>query len=1140
MCKRPSIRIQLPAAMDPDGDTLTYTMEGTDAASFVFDASTRQFATKAGVIYDYEAKQRYSLRLKADDGRGGTDAIGFAVNVRDVAEPPSAPAVTAVNPAPGSNTSLGVSWTAPDNTGKPAITGYDLRYRAGSAGDWIDGPQDVSGTSSQLTGLESGMPYQVQVRAVNDEGDGDWSNARSGTTSGSSTTPVATFDSPVSTAGEDAGMHSVSFSLSPPPASDITVMLSRSGTASAGQDYGPLDLDVDVAAGMASVDVPVSITDDTEDEGSETLVLMLTDGTGYTVGTASVHTLTITDNDDPLADTPVVSVSGGPAVTEGGAATFTLTASPVPTGSIAVSVTVSDSGDFADGGTGSRTVTVGTSGTASFSVATVDDDADEPDGRITATVGAGTGYSPHGTAGSASVPVRDNDGGDGGGNGGGGGGTPPPLPVLPEATLVPLAGRVSEDAGTVEAVVLLDPAPASALTLRYALSGTAVQGEDYVLRDAEPGLLRVAAGSGRAAIRVSVVDDGLAEGDETLVIGLLSGSGYEVGDPGSAELVIADNDRPEASFVRGASRVAEHGGAVQVEVAVDPPPSERLLVEYWLHADGTAVHGAGREEGHGHDYRIAGVSGGRGLLEVDAGMPVAVILLEVHDDGHEEGDETVVLSLLSGEGHGVGAEGRHTVTIVDNDGASGAAGRPVLSGWLSRLGGTLAGSVLDALGERVDGMGVSGSGGTVAGVPLPSGPASPAPSRGDESSGFRGVEWRDLSPQWGALVSGTSFGADRTVPGGRSGFWVRGSQDRFGGSAGGAAVSGETVALMAGRDAERVSAAGRMLLGGMLVHSRSRGSLSGQEVDAELVSLVPYGALEPGPHLRVWGLLGAGSGEARVSRAGGVREVSDTGWRMAGAGFRRLLSGTAGGMDLWMRGDVRYSRTSADLSSAAASGSALQSRLGLGGEWAPRVIGAKRGPQGSRGVSSWQPRWSLVLRHDGGDAEPGFGAEAGAGVDWRLAGGLSAGVGIRGLAVRGDGGFRDRGVSASLQYDPLPDTARGFRGSFGLDAGNGTLDDGADPGRLSASPSLSVVPQSRTGWRAEGAWGLYRHGYGLLGSPYLSLSGSGGPEAVRMGYRMSPDSPGSPDLELDFFILREDAGREFASGTAGMVLQMQW
>ncbi|MYA37725.1 MAG: hypothetical protein F4Y34_13795, partial [Gammaproteobacteria bacterium] len=219
-------------------------------------------------------------------------------------------------------------------------------------------------------------------------------------------TPVASFASAASSAVEDAGTRNVAFGLSPAPASDITVVLTRSGTASEGQDYAPLGLAVAVPAGTASVDVPVAITDDADDEPNETVILTLTAGTGYAVGTANVHTLTITDNDDPPPDTPVVSISGGAAVTEGGDAAFTLTASPAPSGSISVQVSVAGGG-FAAGG--ARTVAVGASGTASFTVATVDDDADEPDGPVRATVQSGTGYSPHNTNASASVTVRDND-----------------------------------------------------------------------------------------------------------------------------------------------------------------------------------------------------------------------------------------------------------------------------------------------------------------------------------------------------------------------------------------------------------------------------------------------------------------------------------------------------------------------------------------------------------------------------------------------------------------------------------------------------------------------------------------------------------------------------------------------------------
>ena len=88
------------------------------------------------------------------------------------------------------------------------------------------------------------------------------------------------------------------------------------------------------------------------------------------------------------APVPVVTIAAGSAVTEGADAGFTLTATPAPAADLAVAVTVAQSGAFADASApGTRTVTI-PAGTASaaFTVATVDDSADEADGAVTATV----------------------------------------------------------------------------------------------------------------------------------------------------------------------------------------------------------------------------------------------------------------------------------------------------------------------------------------------------------------------------------------------------------------------------------------------------------------------------------------------------------------------------------------------------------------------------------------------------------------------------------------------------------------------------------------------------------------------------------------------------------------------------------
>ncbi|WP_025781933.1 autotransporter outer membrane beta-barrel domain-containing protein [Candidatus Synechococcus spongiarum] len=106
---------------------------------------------------------------------------------------------------------------------------------------------------------------------------------------------------------------------------------------------------------------------------------------------------------------PTVSISGGSSVTEGGEVVFTLTASPAPASDIQVGVSVTERGSFASAGaTGARTVTIGTGGTVDFTVATEDDDVDEADGAIAATVTAGTGYTV-GSVATASVTVADDD-----------------------------------------------------------------------------------------------------------------------------------------------------------------------------------------------------------------------------------------------------------------------------------------------------------------------------------------------------------------------------------------------------------------------------------------------------------------------------------------------------------------------------------------------------------------------------------------------------------------------------------------------------------------------------------------------------------------------------------------------------------
>ena len=170
------------SATDSDGDRLTYGLEGRDAAAFTVRTNSGQLVTGSGETYDYETKDSYSLTVRARDGEGGSATIDVTITLTDGNEAPGRPAAPTVT---ASSNSLSIRWTAPGNTG-PDINDYDVQYRA-AGGSFTDWPHTGANTNTTITGLTANTRYDVQVRATNDEGTGDWSPSGSGTTGSTGT-----------------------------------------------------------------------------------------------------------------------------------------------------------------------------------------------------------------------------------------------------------------------------------------------------------------------------------------------------------------------------------------------------------------------------------------------------------------------------------------------------------------------------------------------------------------------------------------------------------------------------------------------------------------------------------------------------------------------------------------------------------------------------------------------------------------------------------------------------------------------------------------------------------------------------------------------------------------------------------------
>ena len=257
-------------ATDADaGDAVSYAVTGgADQAHFEIDASSGilTFATAP----DHENpgddgdNNVYLVTVTATGGTGAralTATQDITVTVTDVDEPPPAPAAPTVSPVTGSSDSLDVSWTAPDNSGKPDIESYDLRYRKENTVNWTDGPQDETGLTATISGLDAASEYQVQVLATNHEGDGEWSSAGTGTTNAQDEAPS------VLAINASDGTYAIDQMLS------VTVVFSAavtvSGTPQLALDIGGEPRQADYASGSGTEALLFSYTVAEGDEDTD-------------------------------------------------------------------------------------------------------------------------------------------------------------------------------------------------------------------------------------------------------------------------------------------------------------------------------------------------------------------------------------------------------------------------------------------------------------------------------------------------------------------------------------------------------------------------------------------------------------------------------------------------------------------------------------------------------------------------------------------------------------------------------------------------------------------------------------------------------------------------------------------------------
>ncbi|MDE0006528.1 MAG: hypothetical protein OXQ29_27890, partial [Rhodospirillaceae bacterium] len=397
---------------------------------------------------------------------------------------------------------------------------------------------------------------------------------------------------------------------------------------------------VRVPSGVTSVDIPVRLIDDTDTRDDTVLNLFLSPRHYYDLGNPSSYTLIIIEDDGPRAEFALTESAVDEANTTHN---VVVNLNPAPTEPVTINYSISgtarrDEHYSITGVTGSTgSVSAGAGATSvTIPVTIINNGAVEGDKTVVLTLLNSPGNYTLGKDRRHTVTIRDDD--------------------LPRASFAAATSNPGEGKGTHNVRVNLNPpAPPDGLILSYGVGGTAIRNRDYRVDNT----VEVSGGASQVNIRVEITDDGDSEPDETVVLTLRAGSDYAVDDPGEHTLTIADDDPPLVAFAAADASTSERGGTHRATILVVPAPHTDITVEYTV--GGTAARGA--ED----DFTVSGCDGDPCTVTVRRGQGRMDVPVRIRNDGDNEGDETVVLTLTGGDGYNLALPVRHELTIRDDD-----------------------------------------------------------------------------------------------------------------------------------------------------------------------------------------------------------------------------------------------------------------------------------------------------------------------------------------------------------------------------------------------------------------------------------------------------------------------------------------
>ena len=372
-----------------------------------------------------DAAGEWTLRIK-DLERVDTGALrSWGLTIYGHGFVPGEPDIDVVTPGGGT---LEIDWKAPTDTGETAITSYDLRYIRDDATDKSDdnwsevrGVGTPSNRSYTITGLSGGVMYEIQLRANNDSGHGPWS--------------LGEADEPTTVAPSAPAITDVT-------RSDSTLAVVWTAPADTGGGVTAYDVRYIETSEDETVDANWTVRDNAWESGDLRYnVISLTNATEYDVQVRAVNSAgdgvwSDTETGTPRPDTPItlqweetsftVAEDAGSVVLRA-VFTTTLDAPPEADFTFDVTLTTTDSGtaqgdDYTAPPSSATFVASDFSqtdvngqqryrATRDFTVAIIDDTADESNESFSVRLAYLTPSLPHlqGGPATATVTIADND-----------------------------------------------------------------------------------------------------------------------------------------------------------------------------------------------------------------------------------------------------------------------------------------------------------------------------------------------------------------------------------------------------------------------------------------------------------------------------------------------------------------------------------------------------------------------------------------------------------------------------------------------------------------------------------------------------------------------------------------------------------